>query len=72
MPELLGRAGVVPAGFGVGLGAGGLLEEDDGLGLGDGLGAAAGGALLGAPPEPNANPITLPAPGCTRATPELL
>lgn len=58
--ELLGPAGVVPAG----LGAGGLLEElDDGLGFGDGLGVlelAAGGALLGAPPEPNAKPMTVP------------
>lgn len=60
--ELLGLAGVVLAGFG--LGAGGLLDEDDGLGFGEGWGAtAAGGALLGAPPDPNANPMTLPAAG---------
>ena len=64
-PDVLewpGAAGVVPAG----LGAGGLLELDDGLGFGDGLGAvgvAAGGGLLGAPPEPNANPITVPGAG---------
>jgi hypothetical protein len=58
---LLGRAGVVLGGFGLGLD--GLLDEEDGLGLGAGLGAAAGGALLGAPPEPKANPMTLPAGG---------
>ena len=65
--ELLGRAGVVLAGFGFGWGLDGLLDEDDGLGLGTGLGAglgaAAGGAMLGAPPEPKANPMTLPAGG---------
>jgi len=60
--ELLGRGGVVLAGFG--LGAGGRLDDEDGLGDGDGLGAAlAGGGLLGAPPEPNANPMTLPGAG---------
>jgi len=61
--ELPGLGGVVPAG--VGLGAGGLLEELDGLGLGAGFGVllAAGGGLLGAPPEPNANPITVPGAG---------
>ena len=60
--ELLGVAGVVLAGFGVG--AGGLLDEDDALGLGEGLGAtAAGGALVGAPPDPNAKPMTLPGAG---------
>ena len=62
VPELLGRAGVVPTGLGVG--AGGLLDElDDGLGFGDGFGVlelGAGGGLLGAPPDPNANPMTLP------------
>ena len=63
--ELLGRAGVVIAGFGFGVVLDGLLDEDDGLGFGrgDGWGAAAGGALLGAPPEPKANPMTLPAGG---------
>jgi hypothetical protein len=63
--EPLGLAGVVPAGLG--LAAGGLLEELDGLGRGVGFGwgldAAAGGALLGAPPDPKANPITLPGAG---------
>jgi hypothetical protein len=63
--ELPGRAGVVLAGLG--LGAGGLLEElDDGVGLGDGLGVlelAAGGGLLGAPPDPKAKPITVPGAG---------
>lgn len=60
--ELLGVAGVVLAGFGVG--AGGLLDEDDALGLVEGLGAtAAGGALVGAPPDPNAKPMTLPGAG---------
>ena len=63
--EPLGVAGVVPAGLG--LAAGGLLDELDGLGrgvgFGAGLGAAAGGALLGAPPDPKANPITLPVGG---------
>jgi hypothetical protein len=61
--------GVLAAGFGVG--TGGLLDElDDGLGLGDGFGdgfgvldVAAGGALLGAPPDPNAKPMTLPGAG---------
>lgn len=63
--ELPDVDGVVPAGFG--FTAGGLLDElDDGLGLGDGLGAvavAAGGALLGAPPEPKAKPMTVPGAG---------
>ena len=62
--ELGGRAGVVPTGLGVGLGAGGRLDEDDGLGVGVGAGAEApGGGLLGAPPEPKANPMTLPGAG---------
>ena len=65
VPELPGLAGVVPAGFG--LATGGLLDElDDGLGLGDGFGVlavAAGGALLGAAPAPNANPTTVPGAG---------
>lgn len=59
--ELLGLAGVELVGFG--LGVDGLVDEDDGLGFGAGLGAAAGGALLGAPPDPNANPMTLPGAG---------
>jgi hypothetical protein len=54
-----GWAGVVPAGLGVV--AGGFVDE---LGLGAGFGCgwavAAGGALLGAPPDPKANPMTLP------------
>jgi hypothetical protein len=59
-PGLPGRAGVVAAGLGFGVGVGGRLDEEDGLGFGDGLGAtAAGGGLLGAPPEPNANPMTV-------------
>jgi hypothetical protein len=48
----------------------GVLDVlDDGLGVGLGLGfgvdveLGAGGALLGAPPEPNANPITVPGAG---------
>ena len=74
--EPLGLAGVVPAGLG--LVAGGLLDELDGLGLGVGFGAgfgavvAPGGGLLGAPPEPNANPMTLPAAGSYPPAPELL
>jgi hypothetical protein len=66
--EAAGLAGVVAAGLG--LAAGGLLEELDGLGFGDGLGdgfgalaVAAGGAVLGAAPAPNANPMTLPGAG---------
>ena len=62
--ELPALAGVVTAGFG--FVAGGLLDELEGLGLGDGLGVlavAAGGALLGAAPDPNANPMTLPGAG---------
>jgi hypothetical protein len=50
----------------------GVLEVDEGLGLGDGFGAAAGGGELGAPPAPKANPITLPAGGSYSATPLLL
>jgi hypothetical protein len=43
----------------VGLGLG--REEDEvGGGVDDGLGAAPGGALLGAPPDPKAKPMTLP------------
>jgi hypothetical protein len=62
--DLLERTGVVLAGWGFGLGAGGRLDEDDGLGFGDGVDVAApGGGLLGAPPEPNANPMTLPGAG---------
>jgi hypothetical protein len=58
--ETLGLAGVVPAGLG--FVAGGVLDELDGLGLGAGFGVVvtAGGALLGAPPDPKANPMTLP------------
>jgi hypothetical protein len=61
--DVPGLAGVVPTGLGPG--AGGLLEELEGLGFGDGLGVlvAAGGGLLGAPPDPNANPMTVPGAG---------
>jgi hypothetical protein len=73
VPELPGRAGVVPAGRGVGFGDGGLLDEDDGLGVGVGAGAdPPGGGLLGAPPEPKEKPITVPGAGSYSDTPALL
>jgi hypothetical protein len=50
----------------------GLLDVGEGLGVGDGFGAAAGGGLLGAPPEPKAKPMTLPDGGSYSATPLLL
>jgi hypothetical protein len=60
-----GWVGEVADGLGFGLGAGGLLDElDDGLGFVDCFGTvAAGGAVLGAPPEPNAKPMTVPGAG---------
>lgn len=73
--ELPGRTGLVLDGLLDGLGVEGLLDDEVGLGLGfgDGFGAtAAGGALLGAPPDPKANPMTLPGAGSYSATPELL
>lgn len=50
----------------------GVLDVEEGLGLGDGFGAAAGGGELGAPPDPKAKPMTLPAGGSYSATPLLL
>jgi hypothetical protein len=50
----------VPVGAG---GAGGLGRLEDGLGLGDGFGAEAGGATEGRAPAPNAKPIELPGAG---------
>jgi len=63
LPPVAVERGVVARGVLDGLDDGLGVELGVGLGFGVDEAVGAGGALLGAPPEPNANPITVPGAG---------